>query len=129
MVRLEHANLVVKEIQPTLDFILTAFPEWRVRGEGEMSWYGRSRRWLHVGDEDYYLTLNDDGDEDNRDLAGHSAGLAHLGFVVDDVDSLIKRLTTKGYEIDFFGRLTLEVSPPYRFFSSGTSLKYCINSN
>ncbi len=25
MVRFEHANLVVKEIQPTLDFLLTAF--------------------------------------------------------------------------------------------------------
>ena len=103
MVRLEHANLVVKEIQPTLDFILTAFPEWRVRGEGEMSWYGRPRRWLHVGDDDYYLTLNDDGDEDNRDLAGHSAGLAHLGFVVDDVDGVTERLIAKGYEIDVTG--------------------------
>ena len=34
MIRLEHANLVVKDIQPTLEFLLTAFPHWRVRGRG-----------------------------------------------------------------------------------------------
>ena len=52
-------------------------------------------------DEDY--GGRDNGDEDNRDLAGHSAGLAHLGFVVDDVDSMTERLIAKGYEIDVAG--------------------------
>lgn len=109
MVRLEHANLVVEQIEPTLDFLLTAFPEWSVRGEGEMTWNGRPRRWLHVGDEDYYLTLNDRADSASRDLSGHSAGLAHIGFVVDDVKSLVRRLTDKGYQIDVEGQ-----DHPYR---------------
>jgi hypothetical protein len=50
--RLEHANLVVAAIEPTLDFIQTAIPEWKVRGQGRMEWHGKPRRWLHVGDDD-----------------------------------------------------------------------------
>ena len=100
MVRLEHANLVVRDIAETLDFLQTAFPSWRVRGEGRMEWHGKPRRWLHVGDDDYYVTLNDDGEGEIRELTGHSPGLAHLGFVVDDVDAVIARLEAKAYEID-----------------------------
>ena len=109
MNRLEHANLVVKDIQSSLDFLLTAFPLWRVRGEGQGKWAGRARSWLHVGDDDYYLTLNDGAEGEVRDLRGITPGLAHLGFVVDDVDSLIQRLTNKGYEIDIVGQ-----NHPYR---------------
>lgn len=109
MERLEHANLVVKDIQPSIDFLLTAFPQWQVRGEGESQWAGQARNWAHIGDDDYYLTLNDGAEGDNRDLRGITPGLAHLGFVVDDVDDLKKRLTAKGYAIDIEGR-----QQPYR---------------
>jgi len=104
MNRLEHANLVVKTIQPSLDFILTAFPEWYVRGSGEGQWAGESRNWLHVGDDDYYLTLNDGAQGSNRDLSGLTPGLAHLGFVVDDIEALMARLEAKGYAINIIGR-------------------------
>ena len=103
MIRFEHANLVVTDIAATLDFILTAFPGWRVRGGGEMEWHGKPRRWLHVGDDDTYITLNDDGEGENRDLAGHAPGLAHLGFVVDDLDGVIARLEAKGHRIHIEG--------------------------
>ena len=104
MVRLEHANLVVTEIQPTLDFLLTAFPSWRIRGKGQGVWGNAQRNWLHVGDDDYYLTLNDNGQGEIRDLAGATPGLAHLGFVVDELEPLMNRLTQKGYEVDIIGR-------------------------
>ncbi len=104
MSRLEHANLVVKTIQPSLDFLLTAFPEWYIRGSGQGQWAGESRNWLHVGNDDYYLTLNDGAQGDNRDLAGLTPGLAHLGFVIDDVEALMARLQGKGYAVDIIGR-------------------------
>ena len=103
MVRFEHANLVVDNIETTLDFIQTAFPHWTVRGQGNMEWHGKPRRWLHVGDDDYYVTLNDDGEGENRDLTGHKPGLAHLGFVVDDLDGIVGRLEAKGHRIDIQG--------------------------
>ncbi len=103
MARLEHANLMVKEIQPTLDFLLNAFPQWRVRGEGKNTWGSTHRNWVHVGDDDYYLTLNDGAQGDIRDTEGITPGLAHLGFVVNELPALIERLTAKGYAIQFLG--------------------------
>lgn len=99
MNRLEHANLVVKDIEATLDFIQTALPDWRVRGQGENSWNGKVRRWLHVGDDNYYITLNDGAEGEIRDLSGHAPGLAHLGFAVDDADGIVARLEAKGFPI------------------------------
>ncbi len=109
MIRFEHANLAVKEIGPTLDFLLTAFPEWEVRAEGTNTWYGQDRRWVHVGDDNYYLTLNDNAEGEGRELSGHTPGLAHLGFVVDDLQSLINRMEGKNYPLD------IKMGPhPYR---------------
>ena len=108
MVRLEHANLVMQDIQPTLNFLLRAFPEWKVRGEGDMTW-GKgedaiNRHWLHVGDDDYYLTLNDQAQGNIRDVKSVQAGIAHLGFVVDDLNSLISRLAEGGFTVDITGQ-------------------------
>lgn len=108
MVRLEHVNLVMKDIQPTLNFLLAAFPQWKVRGEGDMVW-GKGenavpRHWLHVGDDDYYLTLNDSAQGDMRDSRSAQAGVAHLGFVVDDLAGLIARLEKRNFTVDITGR-------------------------
>lgn len=109
MDRLEHVNLVVKDIQPSVDFLLSAFPQWKIRGQGQGQWAGQPRNWAHVGDDNYYLTLNDGAEGETRDLKGLTPGLAHLGFVVDDVEAVIQRLTNEGYEIDILGR-----NHPYR---------------
>ncbi|MGF1908619.1 VOC family protein [Vibrio kasasachensis] len=107
-VRLEHVNLVMQDIQPTLEFLLTAFPHWRLRGEGDMVWGSAentaSRHWLHVGDDDYYLTLNDSAVGDIRSVEGIQPGVAHIGFVVDDLQAVINRLLAKGIAVDIQGR-------------------------
>lgn len=101
--RLEHANIVLTDIEPALAFLRAAFPDWRVRGEGRSEWYGKPRRWLHFGDDDFYVTLNDDGEGAPRALDGHQPGLAHLGFVVPSLDDVITRLKAAGHEIDHQG--------------------------
>jgi len=101
--RLEHANLVLTAIEPTLEFLKAAFPEWRVRGEGRDEWSGKKRRWLHFGDDDFFITLNDNGAGALRDLDGHEPGLAHLGFVVASLDRTLARLARAGYEPDHRG--------------------------
>lgn len=103
MIRLEHVNLVVKDLDTTLDFIQTAFPDWKVRGQGESEWYSKKRKWLHVGTDENYITLNEGSDDNNRDLKGHSPGLAHIGFAVDDVEGISNRLQAKGHEIATIG--------------------------
>jgi len=103
MIRFEHVNLVVHNITETQYFIQTAFPNWKIRGSGISVWYGKKRNWVHIGSDDYYITLNDGGEQTNRNLKGHRIGLAHIGFCVDDLDDICLRLQTNGYEIDIIG--------------------------
>ena len=109
MIRLEHINLVVKNLDKTQDFILTAFPDWRVRGSGSNEWYGKMREWRHIGTDDTYISINQGNTDQNRDLKSHAPGLAHIGFNVDDVDGISKRLQDKGYEV-----ATIGADHPYR---------------
>jgi catechol-2,3-dioxygenase len=98
MIRLEHINLVVSDIPHALKFYQAAFPHWRVRSEGSGEWSGKPRNWLHFGDDYNFITLNDNGVGENRDLTGHQTGLAHFAFVVNDLSALIARLAKAGFK-------------------------------
>ena len=98
MIRFEHVNLVVSDVEASVRFYQTAIPHWRVRTSGEDQWNGKPRRWLHLGDDYQYITLNDNGEGDNRSLQGHQVGLAHFGIETDAIDALIERMKAAGYE-------------------------------
>ena len=99
MLHLEHLNLVVDDISASINFYQAAFPHWYVRDSGASDWYGKARKWLHFGDDYQYLTFNDNGVGNNRDLADHQVGLAHFAFVTADLDGLIERLERAGYDV------------------------------
>jgi len=99
MIQLEHINLVVKDIPRALTFYQAAFPHWQVRGGGKSDWYGKPRNWIHFGDDYQYLSFNDNGVDENRDLEGHKVGLAHFAFVTSDIKGVIKRLENAGFQI------------------------------
>ncbi|MCE9685370.1 VOC family protein [Shewanella sp. AS16] len=109
MIHLEHLNLVVADIPSTLNFYRAALPHWRIRGGDKGSWYGKPRNWVHFGDDYQYLTFNDSGEGQNRELSGHQVGLAHFAFVTSNLDALIARLTQAGFPIAKDG-----VEDPYR---------------
>ncbi|EPJ46308.1 MAG: lactoylglutathione lyase [Osedax symbiont Rs1] len=96
---LEHINLVVADIPAMLNFYQAAFPHWSVRDKGRGEWSGKARNWLHFGDDYQYIALNDNGVGENRELAGHQIGLAHLAYVTDDIESVIQRLSDAGYQV------------------------------
>ena len=54
-VRLEHANLTVRDIDGMIRFLQTAFPEFRLRGEGKNR---DGSRWVHVGTDQTYIALS-----------------------------------------------------------------------
>ena len=70
-----------------------------VRDEGHGEWYGKPRKWVHFGDDEHYLALSDHGEGANRDLKGHSVGLAHFAYVTDNLDAVVARLNNAGYAI------------------------------
>jgi len=95
-VRLDHANLAVRDLAGALRFLTTAFPEFRVRAEGR-AWGGA--RWLHCGSDSVYVALHEatkPSAEAWEPYAG-KPGLNHLGFEVDDVEALRARLLAAGY--------------------------------
>ncbi|MEI6895753.1 MAG: VOC family protein [Colwellia sp.] len=100
MITLEHLNLVVNDIEKSLKFYQAAFPHWSVRGGDKGEWHGKARNWIHFGDDYQYITLNDNGVDNNRDLTGHQIGLAHFAFVTSDIKGTIARLSKAGFTID-----------------------------
>ena len=96
MLRLEHANLHVRDVDAMIDFLRTAFPELRVRGEG-VSWTGS--RWVHLGNDETYLALYQATAEPAEKWTPYAGkpGLNHLGFEVEDAEALRVRLREAGY--------------------------------
>ncbi len=101
--KIEHSNYVVKNVDKTLTFLQTAFPNAKIRGRGDYVWHGQPRKWLHFGSDDFYIAINSGGNEPVRDTTGTQIGLAHLGFEVENLQAVIDRLSAKGFEIDHPG--------------------------
>jgi catechol 2,3-dioxygenase-like lactoylglutathione lyase family enzyme len=95
-VRLEHANLTVRDIDEMTRFLRTAFPEFRVRGEGKNR---DGSRWVHVGTDQTYIALNPAKQEQKQHWIPYQGvpGVNHLGFEVDDVEALCQRMKSAGY--------------------------------
>ena len=103
---LEHANLTVTRLAPALQFLLTALPGWRVRGQGRMDWLGATIDWLHVGSDSHYIALQSGGDGPPLPWHSPASGAKHLGIVVPDLDALVARLQTAGHALDHWGGCT-----------------------
>ena len=97
MIGLEHVNLVVKDIAEMLKFYQAAFPHWKIRDQGQGTWSGKPRNWMHFGDDYQYLAFSDHGEGENRDLSGPRR--VHTLRVTNNIDAVISRLLKAGYPI------------------------------
>ncbi|HVO79210.1 MAG TPA: VOC family protein [Terriglobales bacterium] len=96
LIKLEHANLCVRDIEGMVRFLQTAFPEFRVRGEGTSA---DGTRWLHIGTDDTYIALGQSREEPAKRWAPYQGvpGVNHLAYEVDDVEALRQRMLAAGY--------------------------------
>lgn len=94
---LEHANITVNNLENSIHFFKTAFPDFNVRGSGETN----GRKWIHLGNNVTYIAVNEalNPNQTERDYA--SPGINHLGFVVEDVEVIADRLLSEGFERDY----------------------------
>jgi catechol-2,3-dioxygenase len=124
MITLEHINLVVSDIEQAIKFYQAAFPHWTVRGGGINEWHGKSRNWVHFGDDYQYLAFNDNGVGENRELAGHQIGLAHFSFLTTDITGVINRLAQAGFTVDKEGAEDQYRSNVYFIDTSGYEVEF-----
>ena len=97
---LEHANITVNDLDEAVAFFQTAFPTFKIRGGGEHN----GRNWIHIGDDHTYLALNSSIQKKepvHNSIDYLKNGFNHIGFVVDDVDSIAIRLLAAGYQRDY----------------------------
>ena len=93
MIRLEHANIASAHPDELVHFIQAAFPDFRIRGEGAGT---AGRRWLHLGNDDFYVAITSVEQGSDRSPYANSVGLNHLGWEVEDVDALEARMNAIG---------------------------------
>ena len=92
---LEHLNMTSTNVDETIRFLLTAMPEFSIRGEGGGE---KEQRWVHVGTDDSYLCIEDRGaTEKGPHQPYFHPGMNHMGFVVGDAAALAKRMNDAGY--------------------------------
>ena len=102
-ITLEHVNLTVTDLPATLRFIHLAMPAWRVRGSGQMDWFGKTIDWCHVGDDHSYLALQSGGETEPLTWQSHHTGAKHIGLVVADLSEVLQRLDSAGFALDHWG--------------------------
>lgn len=60
------------------------------------------REWIHLGDNDTYIAINQAKQSDLKvDRNYDKIGINHLGFVVQNVEEIANNLLSNGYQRDF----------------------------
>jgi catechol 2,3-dioxygenase-like lactoylglutathione lyase family enzyme len=95
-VRIEHANIIVRDIDKAAKFLQTAFPEFEIRRDV----HRREGRWMHLGTDDTYIALTEATIEPAESWVPYSGrpGINHLAYEVDDADALRERMRAAGYK-------------------------------
>ena len=65
-----------------------------------MDWFGKTIRWQHVGWTTATWPCKGGGEGARPDWQTHRLGVKHLGFVVSDLDAVVRRLTEAGFPVD-----------------------------
>ncbi len=96
---IEHANITVASIDEAKAFLGLAFPDFRERGRGYLQGGEEAGEWMHFGNDETYLALQQNRQHsDRRDSTYENDGINHLGFVTDNLDELLERMEEAGYK-------------------------------
>lgn len=93
---LEHVNITVSDPSKTADMLCRIF-DWNIRWKGEAIHNGFS---IHVGSDENYIAIYSGNrptvsKEISQDMIG---GLNHIAFVVEDLETVQKRVLAQGLE-------------------------------
>jgi catechol 2,3-dioxygenase-like lactoylglutathione lyase family enzyme len=94
---LEHANITVPDIDAAIAFLKVIEPAMEVRHDETPE---GKYRWAHIGIGDQYIALQEPhvGSQPTDSRRPYKDyGVNHIGWVVDDLDPVIRRLEEAGY--------------------------------
>lgn len=94
--RIEHIHFVVSDLKASIIFYQAAFPQWKVLRKGTTLRGGKTGEWVHFGNEFHYIAFTKYHSLTDIFLG---TGFAHVGFEVEDIDSVSKRLIAAGAEV------------------------------
>ncbi len=98
--QVEHVNITVGDITEAVNFLTTAMPEFAIRGEGDSESNGKTYHWIHIGTDESYVALQGPTANTRASLERYAdVGTNHIGFVVEDINKVVKNLTQSGYEM------------------------------
>ncbi len=93
--RIEHANITVKDVQASSEFYRQALG-FETRWTGLT---GSGQNAVHVGTEDLYISLFEAARPARIPSDYGASGFNHLAFVVDDLDAYRERLDRLGVKV------------------------------
>jgi catechol 2,3-dioxygenase-like lactoylglutathione lyase family enzyme len=96
---IEHANVAVLDMDEAIRFLTIAFPHFKVRGGGENTEAGKWKKWCHLGTQTIYVAIEQSSTVDQPRADGDSpaARINHVGFGVDDVVEIKRKVEAAGY--------------------------------
>lgn len=121
MIRLEHANITVPDIDAAISFLQLVDPDFRVWNDAGVG----HDRWVHIGCGDTYLALqapNATGPTGAELVAYRDRGVNHLGLAIKDVDAAAARLQAAGYHESY--REERHPARIRRYFSDSAGLEW-----
>jgi catechol 2,3-dioxygenase-like lactoylglutathione lyase family enzyme len=97
--QLEHANITVLNLDRCVEFLRTAFPEYVIRGGGEIDRGEWKERWVHLGTDTMYISINEFSSATLAERrADRETGINHVGFIVEDVDGIRVKMEQAGHK-------------------------------
>lgn len=91
--RIEHINKVCQNLEATLRFYQTLFPDWYIRAQEKAD----DLNWIHFGNDQFYLSLYERCDK-SKPIPLETGNIDHVGFVIEDGEKMIAILAANGIE-------------------------------
>lgn len=93
--RIEHINKVCQNLETTLQFYQTLFPDWYIRTQEKSDDFD----WMHFGNHQFYISLYERRDTP-KPVPLETGNIDHIGFVIEDGEKMIAVL--EAHRIEYF---------------------------
>jgi catechol 2,3-dioxygenase-like lactoylglutathione lyase family enzyme len=102
--RIEHINKICQNLEITLQFYQTLFPDWVIRAHEKDA----DLSWIHFGNHQFYISLYQRNDG-SKPIPLNTGNIDHVGFVIENGEKMLAVLETN--KIEYF----VEDSPETKY--------------